>query len=90
MCGWCPKCENGTILSPNYSKFVVEYERNSKISQNVRKGFRKIFRKKTWFFFKIIKGGKFAVQSVSDDIFSLKRLFHFYCQVFFEKKIDKF
>ena len=46
---------------------------NSKMSQNGRNVFffEKIdyFWKKTWFFFKIVKDGKFAVEWVSNDIF---------------------
>ena len=40
---------------------------------------------KNLIFFKIGKGGKFAVECVSNDIFSQNHLFHLNCEVFFKK-----
>ena len=65
---------NVKFFPPNYSKFAVECDWNNKISQNVQNlGFLKIdgfFEKKLEFFFKIDKGGKFAVECVSNGIIS--------------------
>ena len=60
----------------NCSNFAVECDWNSKISQNVQKFgvfFKKKqmgFSKKILNFFEIPKGGKFAVESVSNGIIS--------------------
>ena len=62
--------------SPNVSKFAVECDWSSKISQiRAKIGFyeKKIcffFNKKLNFFFKIEKGGKFTLKCVSNDIIS--------------------
>jgi len=46
---------------------------------------RWIFRRKTWFFFKITKGGNFVVECASNDILSRKSIFHFSCKFFWAK-----
>ena len=57
------------FLSSKYGKFAAEWDSNS-----TKLGFFQevdgFFRKKTWILFKIGKGGKFAVECVSNDIIS--------------------
>ena len=74
-----------TFSSPNCSKFAVESDWNSKISERGMKFFLK-----KMFLFKIGKGHKFAVECLSNDIISWKWcLFHLNCEVFFVKKNQK-
>ena len=63
------------FLSPNYRKFTVECDRNSKISQIVRNLLFFLEKQKGFFerslnVFKVAGGGKFAVKCVSNDIIS--------------------
>ena len=48
-----------------------------------------VFRKKTSFFFNIVKGGKFAVECVSNDIISKKYLFFHLKSAFFFAEFRK-
>ena len=48
--------------SPNYRKFAAQRKWNSKIIQNVQN--LEFFSKKTWIWFKIVEGGKLAVESL--------------------------
>ena len=62
------------FLSANYNKFAVECGWNSKITKNVGNlwflgGKVDFSEKKRDFFPEIIKGGKFAVELVENDIF---------------------
>ena len=75
---------------PNCSKLAVECDWNSKNSQNVQNlGFfwknGWVFWKKTWIFLKIDKGGKFAVEWVTNGIISEKCLVRPTYEVFWQK-----
>ena len=69
----------------NYSKFAVECDGNTKISQSLT------FLDYGWLFFqknefiKIATGGKIAAEYVSNDIISLKCFFSLNCEVFWRK-----
>ena len=76
--------EFGIFLSTISSKFAVECYWNSKISQ-IHTKFVFFFEKKNDFLLKISKGGKFAVECVSNDSTSQECLFHIDCEDFFEK-----
>ena len=62
-----------------YSKFAVECDWTSKISQ-IRP--KVLFEKKLDFFFKMDKGGKFAVECVLNNTISYKCVFHLNFEVF--------
>ena len=55
------------VSSSTFRKFAIECNWNSKISQECLKVL--FIWKKTWFFFKIGKGGKLAVKYVSNNVF---------------------
>ena len=85
--------EREIFFSPNCSRFAVECDWNSKISQNVQNLFfffekRWVFRKKSLNFFKIAKSGKFAVECVSNGIISFKKSSALIMR-FFRRKIRK-
>ena len=74
---------------PIYNQFAVEWTEIVKFLKYVRKviffkqaGF---FEKKLIFFFKIGKGGKFAVECVYWKILFLKNVFDFNCEVPLQK-----
>ena len=95
LSGKCPHSEFENCISPNYSIFAAECDWKSKISQNVRN--LVIFQRKTIdfleknsIFFKIGKGGRFAVHCVSNDIISKNISFQLYLWSFFAQKNRKF
>ena len=79
----CPDDREFEIFSsPIDCKSAVEYYSSSKISQiRMKFGF---FRKKKLKFFRIGKGGKFAVECGSNDVF-LEHFFLHNCEVFVQK-----
>ena len=78
-------------ISPKCSIFAVECHKNSKISYNVQKlGFQKnrwIFKKKLEFF-KITKGGKFAIDCLLNGI-TCQNVFSALILTFFRQKVRK-
>ena len=96
---WMFDCSaSGIFLSPNYRKFAAECHWNSKISQNVQNLvlFEKIegfSAKINMLFFKIVKGGKFTVESVSNDFFMKMFFFHlnwgFFAEIRKSLNVDK-
>ena len=75
-------CSDRDFFSSNFSQFAIKYDWNSKNLAFLKKNIDEFLRKKLRIFFKIAKGGKFAVECVSNDNFWWKCLFHLNCEVF--------